>query len=58
MTHKTRLCRHVTDIIGLLEKTDNPQQPMYAQVALRKLPRNGWAFAVNFMPKPLFRDVY
>ena len=44
MTHKTRPCRHVTDIIGLLGKTDNPQRPMYAQVALYQLPRNGLPF--------------
>ena len=31
----------MADIIGLLGNTDNPQQPMYAQVALYQLPRNG-----------------
>jgi len=44
MTHEASLCHHMADIIGLLEKTDNPQQPMYAQVALCKLPRSGLPF--------------
>ncbi|EEX53989.1 hypothetical protein HMPREF6745_0527 [Prevotella sp. oral taxon 472 str. F0295] len=29
-------------MIDQLEKTDNPQQPMYAQTALCQLPRIGW----------------
>ncbi|WP_281641595.1 hypothetical protein [Hoylesella loescheii] len=29
-------------MIDQLEKTDNPQQPMYAQTALCQLSRNGW----------------
>ncbi|KDR52189.1 hypothetical protein HMPREF1991_01723 [Hoylesella loescheii DSM 19665 = JCM 12249 = ATCC 15930] len=48
----------MTDIIGLLEKTDNPQQPMYAQVALRQLPRSGWSFGVNYMPMALIGYIY
>ena len=49
MTHEASQCHHMTDIIGLLGKTDNPQQAMYAQVALRQLPCNGWTFVVNYM---------
>lgn len=39
-------------------ETDNPQQPMYAQTALRKLSCNGLTFGVNFMPMVLFRHVH
>ena len=31
---------------------------MYAQVALRKLPRNGLTFGVNFMPMVLIGYIY
>ena len=58
MTHEASQCHHMADIIGLLGNTDNPQQPMYAQVALRQLPCNGWTFVVNYMPMALFRNVY
>ena len=44
MTHEASQCHHMADIIGLLGNTDNPQQPMYAHVALYQLPRNGLPF--------------
>ena len=58
MTHEASLYHHMADIIGLLGKTDNPQRPMYAQVALYQLPRNGLPLGVNYMPMALIGYIY